>query len=214
MNRSSGKRRRRPARFELHGGVLCLDFVNTLDDRPSGKPNELVESYVDLAHFGEDTGILDPKQVDQLVEHSSASPEAARRALRDAIELREAIYAIVSAIVHKRPVLAMALATLNGYVQESAAHSRLVMNKGHFEWRLDESGADFNAPLWPIARSAAELLGSDRLGFVRACSSKTCQWLFLDTSKNRRRRWCSMKLCGNRTKVRRFYVRQKKAALS
>jgi predicted RNA-binding Zn ribbon-like protein len=63
--------------------------------------------------------------------------------------------------------------------------------------------------LWPIVRSAAELLASDNLPFVRACSSNTCQWFFLDTSKNHRRRWCSMKLCGNRAKVRKFYARQR-----
>jgi predicted RNA-binding Zn ribbon-like protein len=63
--------------------------------------------------------------------------------------------------------------------------------------------------LWPIVGSAAELLASDNLPLVRACSSKTCQWFFLDTSKNHRRRWCSMKLCGNRAKVRKFYARQR-----
>ena len=51
--------RRRPPRFELHADVLCLDFVNTLDDRPSEKPKELLRSYIDLARFGEDTGILE-----------------------------------------------------------------------------------------------------------------------------------------------------------
>jgi len=70
----------------------------------------------------------------------------------------------------------------------------------------------FEAPLWPIARSAAELLASEQVHFIRNCSSKTCQWLFLDTSKNHRRRWCDMKLCGNRAKVRRFYTRKKKGA--
>jgi predicted RNA-binding Zn ribbon-like protein len=56
---------------------------------------------------------------------------------------------------------------------------------------------DLFAPLWPIARDAAELLASDRLEYVRACASKTCEWLFLDESKNHRRRWCDMTKCGN-----------------
>src|SRR2546425_5109272 len=117
MTDISGKRRRRPPRFELHGGVLCLDFVNTLDDRPSGEPKELLESYADLARFAEDTGILEPKKADHLVEHSSDAPEAARRVLRSAIELREAVYVVVSAIMHKRTVPATALVKLNEYVQ-------------------------------------------------------------------------------------------------
>jgi predicted RNA-binding Zn ribbon-like protein len=66
--------------------------------------------------------------------------------------------------------------------------------------------------LWPIARDAAELLASERLEYVRACASKTCEWLFLDESKNHRRRWCDMTKCGNRAKVKRFYTQKKKVA--
>jgi predicted RNA-binding Zn ribbon-like protein len=202
--------RRREPQFDLTGGVLCLDFVNTLDNRPSAEPKELLGSYLDLGRFGEDTGILAPGEVDRLFALSQTLPGEAERVLRAAIELREAIYAIFWAIVNKKGVPAPALATLNRYAQDAAQHTRLVLSQRRFEWRGDESSS-FDAVLWPIARSAADLLASDRLAFVHACSSKTCQWLFLDTSKNHRRRWCSMKLCGNRTKVRRFYERQKSA---
>ena len=58
-------KRRRPPRFELMAGSICLDFVNTLDDRFTGSPKELLKSYVDLARFGEDTGILTDVQVDR-----------------------------------------------------------------------------------------------------------------------------------------------------
>lgn len=208
---SNKTRRRRPPRFELTGGTVCLDFVNTLDDRFSSEPKELLTSYIDLARFGEDTGILEPSQVDRLFERSQLSPEAAQKALAAAIEMREAMYAVFWAIVNKKPVPPAALLTLNQYVQGAAQHSHLVQVNGRFEWRFDAVPYTFDAPLWPIARSAADLLESDQLEFVRACSSKTCQWLFLDTSKNHRRRWCDMKLCGNRAKFQRFYKRRKKS---
>jgi predicted RNA-binding Zn ribbon-like protein len=86
---------------------------------------------------------------------------------------------------------------------------RLVPAKEGFEWKFGDL-LDFDSVLWPIARSAAELLVSDQLAYVRACSSKACEWFFLDTSKNHHRRWCDMTRCGNRAKVRRFYARQKK----
>jgi predicted RNA-binding Zn ribbon-like protein len=207
MTNFSGQRR--PPRFDLTGGALCLDFVNTLDNRPSEEPTELLESYVDLAHFGDDTGIVKPEQADGLVKRSHAAPEEAQRVLRNAIELREALYAIFSAVLRKHTVPATALAKLNKYVQEAGRHSHLIESKRRFELRFDQAGPEFEAILWPIARSAAELLASEQLPFVRACSSPSCQWLFLDTSKNHRRRWCSMKLCGNRTKVRRFYARRR-----
>jgi predicted RNA-binding Zn ribbon-like protein len=202
--------RRRPPRFELIAGALCLDFINTLDDRFSSQPKELLKSYIDLARFGEDAGILEPGQVDTLFERSYGSAAAAQ-ALRAAIEMREAMFAVFAAIVNKKPIPPAALNTLNQYIQAAAQRSRLVVVNGRFVWRFDALPAGFDAPLWPIARSAAELLASEQLAFVRACASKTCQWLFLDTSKNHRRRWCDMTKCGNRAKFRRFYARKKGA---
>jgi predicted RNA-binding Zn ribbon-like protein len=185
-----------------------LDFVNTLDDRYI-KPKELLETYIDLARFGEDTGVLEPAQADRLYERSYADPERAQRALLLGRELREAIHDVFRAIMTKRPVPPGALAQLNGYAQTAAGHMQLVEVKNGFEWRFDNR-QDFDSVLWPIARSAADLLASHHLAFVRACSSKACEWFFLDTSKNHHRRWCDMTRCGNRAKVQRFYARQKR----
>ena len=201
--------RRRAPRFELNGDALCLDFVNTLDDRPSGQPRELLNSYGDLARFGEDTGLLELPQIDELMKRSQTDAEEAQRVLRRAIQMREAMHAIFRAIMKKEAAPDTALELLNGYVQEAARHARLVAKSRRFEWGFDEP-ASLDALLWPIARSAADLLASDQLKFVRACGSKTCQWFFLDTSKNHRRRWCDMEVCGNRAKARRFYARRKK----
>ena len=200
--------RRKPLYFELTAGVLCLDFVNTLDDRPSSQPKELINSYLDLLHFGEDTKILDPVQVRNLSEGYASAP--AQRALKQALALREALFAIFSAIMRKSPAPPDALDTLNQCLRAAAEHSQLVESKRNFSWNFVD-GLSYEAILWPIAHSAADLLVSDQLQFVRACSAKTCQWFFLDTSKNHRRRWCDMKRCGNRAKVRRFYERQKRA---
>ncbi len=206
-------KRRRPARFELMGGAVCLDFVNTLDDRFSDAPKELLRHYVDLARFGEDTGTLTDLQVDRLLTRSMQYPDQAQRALASAIQLREAISDVFYARARNKPVPAAALSILNQHVQEAAQHLQLVPGKGHFEWKFAPDSNDMFAPLWPIARDAAQLLVSEQLEFVRACASKTCEWLFLDESKNHRRRWCDMTKCGNRAKVKRFYTRRKKAAM-
>ena len=204
-------RRRRPPKFELIGGNVCLDFVNTLDDRPSDKPKELLTNYYELARFGEDTGILTPEQLDDLYERVALAPDEAEDALRRARNLREALHDIVSAVMRKQTAPQVAMDRLNANIHGAALHSRLVQCEGRMEWRFDELTSSFNAMLWPIARAAANLLASGDLARVRACSSPTCQWLFLDTSKNHHRRWCSMKQCGNRAKVRKFYARRKAA---
>ena len=61
--------------------------------------------------------------------------------------------------------------------------------------------------LWQIARSAVELLTSDEVRRVKQCDR--CDWLFLDRSRNQKRRWCSMSACGNRVKMSRRYARTK-----
>jgi predicted RNA-binding Zn ribbon-like protein len=193
------------------GGPVCLDFINTLDDRPSSEPKELLKSYIDLARFGEDSGILAEEQVDRLFEKSMESREAADESLAAAIQLREAMYEVFWSLIRKKPVPRGALYVVNQYAQEGARHMNVVATTKGFEWRFEES-ENFDAAWWPIARSAVELPASDQLPFVRACASKTCEWLFLDESKNHRRRWCDMTKCGNRAKARNFYTRQRKAA--
>jgi predicted RNA-binding Zn ribbon-like protein len=200
--------RRFPPRFELLGN-LGLDFINTLDDRPSAKPKELLKSFSDLGRFGEDTGILKAEQADYFSERVHLMPDEAQAAVRRAIDLREAMYAVFSALMNQQTAPQGAMDRLNAYIHDAARHSRLVQVDGRFEWRFDDLGSAWDAMLWPIARAAADLLASDDLALVRACSSPTCQWLFLDTSKNHHRRWCSMKQCGNRAKVRRFYAKKR-----
>jgi predicted RNA-binding Zn ribbon-like protein len=213
--------RRRPPKFELIGGNVGLDFINTLDDRPSAEPKELLKNYYELARFGEDTGILTPAELDFFYERVHHAPDEAEDALRRARNLREALHEIFSAVMNQKTAPQEAMSRLNANLHDAALHSRLVQpevvqsktpqREGRLEWRFDDLTSSFNAMLWPIARAAADLLASPDLALVRACSSPTCQWLFLDTSKNHHRRWCSMKQCGNRAKVRRFYAKKKSA---
>ncbi len=184
--------------------------MNTLDDRYT-QPKELLTNYVDLVRFGEDTGVLSSLQVDRLFERGQANPDQAREVLNWGRELREAIHDIFRALMHHQAVPPLALARLNQHVQNATAHMRLVPSKqGAFAWSFDET-RDLDSVLWPIARAAADLLASDQLPYVRACFSKTCEWFFLDTSKNHQRRWCDMKRCGNRAKVRNFYAKKKRS---
>jgi predicted RNA-binding Zn ribbon-like protein len=203
--------RRRPPKFELIGGNVCLDFINTLDDRTSDKPKELLKNYYELVRFGEDTGVLTPGQLDFFFERAHLMTEEAEEALRHAISLREALYTVFSALIKKQTARQVALDTVNAYIHEAALHSHLVQRGERCDWRFDDLRSALEALLWPIARAAGDLLASSDMAQVRTCSSPTCQWFFLDTSKNHQRRWCSMKECGNRAKVRKFYARKKTA---
>ncbi|HLV88962.1 MAG TPA: CGNR zinc finger domain-containing protein [Candidatus Sulfotelmatobacter sp.] len=203
--------RRRESSFDLVAGALCLDFINTLDDRFTKQPKELLKQYHDLVRFGEDTGTLDIRIVDALLLRRARQPEDAKQVLEIAITVREAMFAVFDAIVKKKPIPEGPMVRVNQFIQYAGRHARLVPGDGRFEWRFDVPPFDLETPLSPIALSVANLLSSDQLPLVRTCASETCQWFFLDTSKNHGRRWCDMTKCGNRAKFRRFYSRNKKS---
>lgn len=193
-----------PKPFKLDAGDPVLDFVNTLDDRfsPDG-PKELLTFYGDLLRFAQQTKILSAKQAQGLLR--AAKTEAA---WQSALELREILARIFySYLAHQSPSL-RDLVRLSEYCKEAGEHRRLCSINSSFVWQWTDLGRDPQAPVWILAQHASNLLTSERLTLVRSCSAENCRWLFLDTSKNHTRRWCDMKTCGNRMKVRRFHARQ------
>ncbi|MBI2081511.1 MAG: CGNR zinc finger domain-containing protein, partial [candidate division NC10 bacterium] len=101
------------------------------------------------------------------------------------------------------------LAVLNAALAEALPLLGLVPEGNGFTWEWTANGQRLDRMLWPVARSAAELLTSGELARVRECEAESCAWLFMDRSRNRSRRWCDMKTCGNRTKARRHYERKR-----
>jgi predicted RNA-binding Zn ribbon-like protein len=190
---------------------LCLDFANTVHNRPvPAHRQDRLTDYSALVAWGSQTGVLTTRQARDLLHDATARPAAALRALRDGVRLREAIHGIFAAAAARRPPRRKDLRTLNAFVAEASHHLRIAVAADAFRWEwTNRRNEAFQQVLWPIARSAADLLTSDRLRSVRECEAEPCGWLFLDNSHSQRRRWCDMRLCGNRAKVRRFYDRQR-----
>jgi predicted RNA-binding Zn ribbon-like protein len=210
--------------FDLSGGALCLDFANTLDDRPALVPNEALGSYADLLGFARQSGVLSEQQRARLLAEAGRDPGAARSALARAVDLREVIYRLCLALADGQPVATSDLAAFNRTLGEVLAHARLILveqrpgpasvgsSHAGLSWGWADEPVGLDLPLWPIVRSAADLLTSPTLSALRVCASDTCAWLFLDTSRNGSRRWCSMRTCGNRAKARRHHARVRAAA--
>jgi predicted RNA-binding Zn ribbon-like protein len=199
--------------FELTGGRLCLDFTNTVEDRPSDHPHELLKNYSDLVSWSRQAQVLTEQEAQRLLEEAARRPAEAYSVLAQAIALREAIYRIFKALAEDASPEEDDLVSLNAAIAVAMTHARLVPKVDGFAWDWDSDGRDLDHMLWPVVRSAADLLASDELHDVRVCASETCSWLFFDTSKNHSRRWCDMKSCGNRAKARRFYGRKKTSSV-
>ena len=186
--------------FQLVGGAPCLDFVNTVD-RMVAKPwVENLNDYADLCAWSEQAGSLPKAQARSLARQANA--KAAQVVLERARALREACYRLFLALAEQRPPAAADLAALNAELGPALAHLRVQGADSGFAFGWERAEEALDAPLWPVARSAAELLTSAERVHVKRCGSETCLWLFLDETKNHQRRWCDMKVCGNRAKVR------------
>ncbi len=198
--------------FELTGGLLCLDFANTVEDRPDVHPRDLLSSYNDLVSWGKQAHVLTEQEAQQLLEEARRRPVEASGVLQRAVAIREAIFRILKSVVKDTLPEEVDLIMLSAAVADTQNHARIVSKAGGFSWDWIGDENTLDRMLWPVVRSAADLLTSDELEDVRVCASDTCNWLFLDTSKNHSRRWCDMKSCGNRAKARRFYGRKKSSS--
>ncbi len=200
-------------KHHLIGGALCLDFANTLNGHRKGHLHEYLPNYRDLVIWSRKVEILTDREAEALLRQAERRPGAAAAALEHARELRGTIYRIFSAPSYAQSPKTSDLDRLNAIRADALSCSRIVRAADGFrlDW-TDKTALD--RMLWPIALSAAELLTSESLKRVRGCDGDICDWLFLDTSRNHLRRWCSMDECGNRAKVRRFLERKYLAAHS
>jgi len=198
--------------FELTGGALCLDFANTMGDRPLRTEEHLVR-WSDLLAWAIQAAVVSAREASALKRWAAGAGRAAEAALDEAKELRETIYRIFAALAAGRLVAAADLAALNQWLGASLTHLRTVSAAGGYGWGWEPS-SDPRRLLWPVAWSAAGLLVSDERNDVRECASDRCSWLFVDRSRTKKRRWCSMRTCGNRAKVHRFQQRRRRRAVS
>jgi predicted RNA-binding Zn ribbon-like protein len=198
--------------FDLTGGLLCLDFANTVDDRTEVQPQELLNSYNDLVLWSQQAHVLTEQEAQRLLEKAARRPSEASRVLQQAVAIREAIFRIFKAVAEDASPEDEDLVSLSAAVADAQNHARIIQEDSEFTWGWASKAGDLDCMLWLVVRSAADFLTSDDLDTVRVCASDSCNWLFLDTSKNHSRRWCNMKSCGNREKARRFYSRKKSSS--
>jgi predicted RNA-binding Zn ribbon-like protein len=201
--------------FDLAGGHPALDLVNSLDNRfRADGPNEMLASYGDLLRFARETGVLQPRQVDAL--DQVAAGEASSNALHAVHELREAAANVFYALVAQKTPPPGDIRTLEHCFRTTHQHRELCWQApshsstahANITWQWRGAESDPLLPLWTLSQAVEELLLSDQVTQIKTCDVDTCRWLFLDTSKNHTRRWCNMKVCGNRMKARRFQARQ------
>jgi predicted RNA-binding Zn ribbon-like protein len=133
----------------------------------------------------------------------SAPEDKAEKFVAAIRELREATAEILYAAVAGKSPSNSSVRKLEACLNEARGQQQLRWEGGKLAWTLAQPYS-LAAPFWLLALSAGQFIASDQMQMLRDCGNDACRWLFLDTSKNHTRRWCDMKICGNRMKARRF----------
>ena len=199
----------RAGSLDLVGGELAWDFTNTSSARGLPAHQEHLRDFDTLMQWVEHARVMSPSDCAHIRAALSGHPRRARRLFDCALDLRELIWMIGTALAEQRSVPARLLDRLSAAHAENLRHAEMRMRLGSYIWVFDPRRDILAAILGPITLSALTLVMEKDLLRTRRCAGQECGWLFFDTTKNNRRRWCEMRVCGNRAKVRAARDRQK-----
>ena len=195
------KRRSTPrpiAAIRLDGGRLCLDFVNSIHDRYAVEVEDYLhhpERFIDWCVRAGALSLDERVSVPRTAQHRAAL-------MREVMNLRDHLHALFAARIDGVSPPPDAVRGLDRWLHR-AWTSQTFGSDGQLHWRAD--ARDARLPLKRIALDALNLFCDPSISRLRRCGNITsCGWLFLDTSKNQRRRWCAMETCGTADKMQRY----------
>ncbi|MDC8013981.1 CGNR zinc finger domain-containing protein [Tahibacter soli] len=193
---------------DLVGGDLAADLVNTVTARDT-QPRDWLDDYDALVRWARRSERFSARELDALADLAQRHPVKAKAALARTKALREALCTALYALVADRDPEPEALYAIDAARTAAANAAQLVSRarRVRVEWTVERSGLDYVTHV--VAAHALALFEHADLERVRVCDGSDCGWVFVDTSKNGRRRWCDMATCGNVAKARRFHAAAK-----
>jgi predicted RNA-binding Zn ribbon-like protein len=187
----------------LVGGTLAFDLTNTSSGRGGPRWLEHLQTAGNVIDWARHAKILTSRDARNLHHLVSANRRLAGRLLAGMHELRELIYAVGVDIAATARARARDMDDLVRIHAACLARARLIPTGSTFAWVWDPAAAPVEAILGPVALSALSVLTGSDLSRIKRCPGDHCGWLFFDATKNKRRRWCEMEVCGNRAKQKR-----------
>jgi predicted RNA-binding Zn ribbon-like protein len=201
----------RAGALDLVGGTLALDFTNTSSGRGTPAHQEHLRDFETLVQWVEHARVATPQNCLVMREEAARDPEHAVAIFARALAVRELIWGIGGALAEGREIAQALRDELVDVHAKSLAFAAIKARDQAFIWAWDPRRDLEAAILGPITLSALSLLMEKDLSRTKRCEGKECGWLFFDATKNKSRRWCEMRVCGNRAKVR--AARQRKKTL-
>lgn len=189
------------------GGSLCLDYINTVHGRTEDPLRDYLYHIFDLLEWAKIRGVIAQKLAGELEHFCEREPQVAASFFDKAINFREELYRLFNKIAFNQELLQQDLNAINTIMSKISSFAHLTTSSGVILEAYDYPKNSFEPLLVPLIRDAKDLLLKNQGNRIRACA--TCGWLYWDTSKNGKRRWCSMKMCGSNAKALAWYHRHK-----
>lgn len=185
-------------KFLFIANRFCLDLVNTIVADDGTETDLLIDrASVSMWLDAQELSLSQPMQAEHMSELKA---------------LRSLIRQWVLSEPQSDREISKGVEALNIYLDQHQTVKQLVVSDDKFHLETKQEALNPQSLLRKVALDFAELLAADQLPFVRQCSGERCILLFLDVSKSKRRRWCSMEGCGNRAKASAFYHNHKSQA--
>jgi predicted RNA-binding Zn ribbon-like protein len=201
----------RAGSLDLIADDLALDFANTESGRGFPSHQNHFREAGNVVEWLRHAKALPVDEVDWLRTRISEREDLAGDLLAAATELRAAVHDIGAALGHRAKPPEHALASLSALHARFVAKAELAPGVMACRWSWSGRASPVEAALGPIAVAAVRLFTEGDFHRIRECGGQACGWLFYDRSKNNRRRWCEMEVCGNRAKQRRLAARRREA---
>lgn len=195
--------------FHLLGNLLCLDLVNT-EAMDRGAAVDLLTGFPDLVEWLRAAGSLGRAEARRAVARWDGGAEG-RAAWREAVALRAALRDTAGRLADGGAAGGEIITVINRILAAQPSYPQLVRRGGTLTSREEVVGESALQLLVPVARSAAWLLEHGDPALLRKCENPDCVLYFYDTTRNKRRRWCSMDACGSRAKAAAYYRRGRAA---
>lgn len=195
------------ATMHLDGGCLCLNFTNTIHSRTETPISDYLNSYEDMIIFADRTKILSKKQQETLRRYAAKYPDKAAKAFKKIKRVREELFVLFAALAGDKKPSEQAISRFNKTWPEAFSHLAVHYRSGMMQLSWKEEQDSLLLPLWMCIKSAYDLLFEVSADRIKACPA--CLWLFVDKTKNNKRRWCNSLTCGSVDKASRYYHRKK-----
>jgi predicted RNA-binding Zn ribbon-like protein len=194
--------------FFLIANNLSLDFINT-EYVENGEPKDALTGYADLLAWAVAVNLLESPQRTILLQELG-NLNAADEIFTKALKFRSKLRTMVEELEKRIKPSPQILSEINEILSLQTGYTELIPTEDGFRKRFRNDFRDPGSLLSPIAEAAADLLCYGNPVYLKKCENPDCVLHFYDTSKNHKRRWCSMNACGNRAKAAAFYQRQRK----